>query len=93
MSATFGDVGDGPRLRVGVLASQGDFAAHARMLRELGADAVEVRTPEALAGLDGLVIPAASRRRSPRRSSATGSSRRSALTSRPAARCSAPAPG
>ena len=44
-------------LRVGVLASQGDFAAHARMLRELGADAVEVRTPEALAELDALVIP------------------------------------
>jgi 5'-phosphate synthase pdxT subunit len=42
---------------VGVLASQGDFAAHARMLRELGADAIEVRTPEALADLDALVIP------------------------------------
>ena len=40
-----------------MLASQGDFAAHARMLRELGAEAVEVRTPEALAGLDALVIP------------------------------------
>jgi 5'-phosphate synthase pdxT subunit len=44
-------------LRVGVLASQGDFAAHARMLRELGADAVEVRTPEGLGDLDALVIP------------------------------------
>jgi pyridoxal 5'-phosphate synthase pdxT subunit len=44
-------------LRVGVLASQGDFAAHAAMLRALGADAVEVRTPEAFAGLDALVIP------------------------------------
>jgi 5'-phosphate synthase pdxT subunit len=43
------------RLRIGVLASQGDFAAHARMLRELGAEAVEVRTPEALAELFGLV--------------------------------------
>jgi 5'-phosphate synthase pdxT subunit len=40
-----------------VLASQGDFAAHARMLTGLGAEAVEVRTPEGLAGLDGLVIP------------------------------------
>ena len=50
--------GDQPRrLRVGVLASQGDFAAHASMLGELGAEAVEVRTPEALAGLDALVIP------------------------------------
>jgi len=44
-------------LRVGVLASQGDFAAHAKMLRELGADAVEVRMPEGLAGLDALVLP------------------------------------
>lgn len=40
-----------------MLASQGGFAAHATMLRELGADAVEVRTPESLAGLDALVIP------------------------------------
>jgi 5'-phosphate synthase pdxT subunit len=45
------------RLRVGVLASQGDFAAHLRVLTELGADAYEVRTPGDLAGLDGLVIP------------------------------------
>jgi 5'-phosphate synthase pdxT subunit len=40
-----------------VLASQGDFAAHGEMLRSLGAVAVEVRTPEAIDGLDGLVIP------------------------------------
>jgi 5'-phosphate synthase pdxT subunit len=45
------------RLRVGVLASQGDFAAHARMVAELGAEAIEVRTPEELGGLDALVIP------------------------------------
>jgi pyridoxal 5'-phosphate synthase pdxT subunit len=44
-------------LRIGVLASQGDFAAHAAMLRSLGADPVEVRTPEELGDLDGLVIP------------------------------------
>lgn len=44
-------------LRIGVLASQGGFAAHARMLAELGAEAIEVRTPEALTGLDALVIP------------------------------------
>jgi len=42
---------------VGVLALQGDFAAHVRMLRELGADAREVRVPADLDGLDGLVIP------------------------------------
>jgi 5'-phosphate synthase pdxT subunit len=43
--------------RVGVLALQGDFAAHARMLRGLGAEPAEVRTPADLGGLDGLVIP------------------------------------
>ena len=44
-------------LRIGVLASQGDFAAHLRILRELGAEALEVRTPAGLDNLDGLVIP------------------------------------
>ncbi len=42
---------------VGVLALQGDFAAHGRMLRSLGADVREVRVTADLAGLDGLVIP------------------------------------
>ncbi len=46
-----------PELSVGVLAVQGGFEAHARMLRELGADAREVRVPKDLFGLDGLVIP------------------------------------
>jgi 5'-phosphate synthase pdxT subunit len=45
------------RLRIGLLASQGDFAAHAEMLRSLGAEAVEVRTPQQIERLDGLVIP------------------------------------
>jgi putative intracellular protease/amidase len=44
-------------LRIGVLASQGDFAAHAAMLRSLEAEPVEVRTRAELEGLDGLVIP------------------------------------
>jgi pyridoxal 5'-phosphate synthase pdxT subunit len=44
-------------LRIGVLAIQGDFEAHRRTLASLGADAQEVRAPEALEGLDGLVIP------------------------------------
>jgi 5'-phosphate synthase pdxT subunit len=44
-------------LVIGVLALQGGFAAHARMLRELGAGVREVRVPADLAGLDGLVIP------------------------------------
>jgi 5'-phosphate synthase pdxT subunit len=42
---------------VGVLALQGDFQAHGRMLRELGAEVREVRVPADLTGLDGLVIP------------------------------------
>jgi pyridoxal 5'-phosphate synthase pdxT subunit len=45
------------RLRIGVLALQGDFEAHRLMLESLGADATEVRTPDHLVGLDGLVIP------------------------------------
>lgn len=45
------------RLRIGVLAIQGDFREHANMLRRLGAEPVEVRKPEELGGLDGLVIP------------------------------------
>jgi pyridoxal 5'-phosphate synthase pdxT subunit len=44
-------------LRIGVLALQGDFEAHRKMLDSLGATASEVRTPEELIGLDGLVIP------------------------------------
>lgn len=44
-------------MKVGILALQGDFAAHAEMLRGLGAEASEVRTPAGLVGLDGLVIP------------------------------------
>ena len=42
---------------VGVLALQGDFEAHARMLRELGAEPREARVPADLERLDGLVIP------------------------------------
>jgi 5'-phosphate synthase pdxT subunit len=42
---------------VGVLALQGDFEAHARLLRELGAEPRLVRVPGDLEGLDGLVIP------------------------------------
>jgi len=45
------------RPRVGVLAVQGNFREHAEMLRRLDADVVEVRKPEQLAELDGLVVP------------------------------------
>jgi pyridoxal 5'-phosphate synthase pdxT subunit len=44
-------------VRIGVLAIQGDFREHAGVLRRLGAEPVEVRKPEELEGLDGLVIP------------------------------------
>src|SRR5688500_9626664 len=44
-------------MRIGVLALQGNFREHAAMLRRLGADPLEVRKPEQLEGLDGLVIP------------------------------------
>ncbi len=45
------------RKRVGVLALQGDFEAHARALERAGAEAVEVRTAGELDDVDGLVIP------------------------------------
>ena len=42
---------------IGVLAVQGNFREHAAMLRRLGAEVVEVRKPEHLGALDGLVVP------------------------------------
>jgi pyridoxal 5'-phosphate synthase pdxT subunit len=45
------------RLKIGVLAVQGDVREHAAMLRRLGAELVEVRKPEQLEGLDGLIVP------------------------------------
>ena len=45
------------RPRIGVLAIQGDYAAHAEALEESGADPVEVRKREELNGLDGLILP------------------------------------
>jgi len=44
-------------MKIGVLAVQGNFREHVAMLRELGAEVVEVRLPEQLDGLDGLIIP------------------------------------
>ncbi len=82
-----------PELLLGVLAIQGGFEAHAKVLRELGAEVSEVRAPADLGGFDGLVIPggesttismgiesAALERADPR------------ATSRRAGPCSAPAP-
>jgi len=44
-------------MKIGVLASQGAFIEHIAKLRELGVEAVPVRLPEELEGLDGLIIP------------------------------------
>jgi 5'-phosphate synthase pdxT subunit len=43
--------------RVGVLALQGDFREHIHVLRRLGAETCEVRLPQHLVGLDGLILP------------------------------------
>ena len=44
-------------MRIGVLALQGDFALHARALEKCGAEAIEVRKPIELEGVDGLIMP------------------------------------
>ena len=44
-------------MKIGVLALQGAFIEHIKMLRQLGVEAVEVRLPVDLEGLDGLIIP------------------------------------
>jgi 5'-phosphate synthase pdxT subunit len=43
--------------KIGVLAIQGDYAAHAEALAESGAEPVEVRKPDQLSALDGLILP------------------------------------
>jgi 5'-phosphate synthase pdxT subunit len=44
-------------MKIGVLALQGDFAEHISMLKKLGVGTAEVRLPDHLNGLDGLIIP------------------------------------
>lgn len=44
-------------MKIGVLALQGDFSEHIAMLKRLKVDASEVRLPDELKGLDGLIIP------------------------------------
>jgi len=44
-------------MKIGVLAIQGDFAEHIVMLKRLGIEATEVRLPNHLDGLDGLILP------------------------------------
>ncbi len=43
--------------RIGVLALQGDFAEHKKAIQGVGAEAIEIRLPQQLDGLDGLIIP------------------------------------
>jgi 5'-phosphate synthase pdxT subunit len=47
----------GNPMKIGVLALQGAFIEHIKMLLSLGAEATEVRLPADLDGLDGLIIP------------------------------------
>ena len=44
-------------MRIGVLALQGDFAMHARALQKCGAEVAEIRKPEQLQDIDGLIMP------------------------------------
>jgi len=44
-------------MRIGVLASQGAFAEHIAILQRLEVEALPVRLPQELVGLDGLIIP------------------------------------
>jgi len=46
-----------PKPRIGVLALQGDFEAHLKMLAGLGADGRAIRLPEQLTEIDGIIIP------------------------------------
>src|SRR5438270_5864293 len=44
-------------MKIGVLAVQGDFAAHARMLQRLGVEALELRRASQFDEIDGMIIP------------------------------------
>ena len=44
-------------MKIGILALQGDFMEHIKVIQKLGAQTVSVRQPEQLKGLDGLIIP------------------------------------
>ncbi|MGO9487405.1 MAG: pyridoxal 5'-phosphate synthase glutaminase subunit PdxT [Solirubrobacteraceae bacterium] len=57
VAAAVSSPGSERRPLIGVLALQGGFEAHERMLRRVGADTRQVRVPADLEGLDGLVIP------------------------------------
>jgi 5'-phosphate synthase pdxT subunit len=44
-------------MKIGILAIQGDYEAHAKMLQRIGLDYTFVRTPQDLHGLDGVILP------------------------------------
>lgn len=44
-------------MKIGILAVQGDFEAHAAMLASMGVETIEVRTPQDLQSCDGLILP------------------------------------
>jgi 5'-phosphate synthase pdxT subunit len=46
-----------PSIKIGVLAAQGAFAEHIAVLNQLGVEALPIRLPQQLEGLDGLIIP------------------------------------
>ena len=50
-------------MKIGVLALQGAFIEHVGIVQRLGAEALAVRLPHQLSGLDGLIIPAGKARR------------------------------
>jgi 5'-phosphate synthase pdxT subunit len=77
---------------VGVLAMQGAFALHARVLSELGARAPEVRTPADLARVDALVMPGGESTTMSMLLESSGCSTRWRRGSTAGCRCSAPAP-
>ena len=53
----YGNGGHHSKLKIGVLALQGDFVEHIAILKRLGIDSCEVRLPEHLQEIDGLIIP------------------------------------
>ena len=51
------DIHTQKKLRIGVLALQGDFEAHLKMLAEVGVEGIPVRLPKHLTDLDGIILP------------------------------------
>ncbi|MGA8675034.1 MAG: pyridoxal 5'-phosphate synthase glutaminase subunit PdxT, partial [Candidatus Acidiferrales bacterium] len=44
-------------MKIGILAIQGDYEAHAKMLQNIGVEHSFVRTPQDLQGLDAIILP------------------------------------